>query len=43
MAEVDTRRVIFDGGLVDGKPVSEFLLKLVEFSERIIDDLANTI
>jgi hypothetical protein len=43
MAEVDTRGVIFDGGLVDGKPVPQFLLKLVEFSDRIIDALAMTI
>jgi hypothetical protein len=35
-----TGDVIFDGGLFDQKPVAETLLKLVEFAEQVITDLA---
>lgn len=43
IAEVDISTIVFDGGTFDGKPVSELLLKLTQFSERIIDALAKTI
>jgi hypothetical protein len=42
-AEIATTGVIFDGGVVDRKPVIELLLKLVEFSDRIVNALGKTI
>jgi hypothetical protein len=42
-AEIASRGVIFDGGIVDTKPVLQLLLKLIQDSDRIIDSLAKTI
>jgi hypothetical protein len=41
-AEIASRGIIFDGGIVDSKPAPGLLLKLIEFSERIVSDLAKT-
>jgi hypothetical protein len=43
LAKVAISSIVFDGGIVDGKPVLELLSKLIEFSERVVDALATTV
>ena len=43
IAEIAISSIAFDGGIVDGKPVSELLSKLIEFSERDVIALATTV
>lgn len=35
--------VVFDDGLVKGQPISELLLKLIEFAESVVKNLAATL
>jgi hypothetical protein len=42
-ANVAMSGIIFDGGPVNGKQVSELLMKLVEFADRVVNALAQTV
>jgi hypothetical protein len=43
VANIGMTGIVFEGGIVNGKPVLEVLSKLIEFSEGVINALAKTV